>query len=89
MGDRRADAASEGQGRMSRSNHDFMLGVLWAAWVLHSAHGQDSIASELLRGTASVDTFRRLARQEDYPFRRCFWADVRRDSARQKGRRVA
>jgi hypothetical protein len=51
----------------------FLLGVMWAAWWLHSGHGEDSYAAWLLRESMPVDTARRMARKEQFQFKRGFW----------------
>jgi hypothetical protein len=51
----------------------FLFGVMWAAWWLHSGHGEDTYAADLLRESMSASTARRIARQQDYLFKRGFW----------------
>lgn len=61
----------------------FVLGVVHAAWFLHRMHGDDQNAEELLLELGpSIDTLRRLARKEEYCFKRGFWQwlERRRDS---------
>jgi hypothetical protein len=53
---------------------EFYLGVLWAAWWLHHAHGEDMYAELLMRESGPISTFQRLARREEYHFKRSFWA---------------
>jgi hypothetical protein len=53
--------------------HGLRLGILWAAWWLHSSHGEDSYAAHLLRESMPVSTARRLARDEQYEFKPGFW----------------
>lgn len=56
----------------------FLLGTLFAAWHMHRGHGEDTYAEELLTQAAPISTFKRLARAEDYQFRRGFWASCER-----------
>lgn len=59
------------------SNRDerrgFCLGVLWAAWWLHYGHGEDSMAADMLVESMPALTARRMAREQDYQFKRGFW----------------
>jgi hypothetical protein len=66
---------------------EFLLGVLWSAWWLHWGHGEDTMAADMMRETAPIDKFRRLAAREEYHFQRGFWAAAKRRTAAQKGRR--
>lgn len=69
----------------SNSQRDFELGVLWSVWWLHSAHGEDTYAEDLLIesvGSDSVARMRRLAHREAYAFKRGFWAEVIRKAMR-------
>ena len=53
------------------------LGVLYAVWWLHYAHGEDTYATELLLewcGGRGVRRMQALARREDYTFRSGFWS---------------
>lgn len=59
----------------------FDIGVIYAAWWLESAHGEDTYAADMLReavGRHGVGRIQRLAQREGYHFRRGFWARVRR-----------
>lgn len=63
---------------MSGRNRDFLFGVIYAAWFLQHSHGMDSLAEELMRTCGPLDTLQRLAREEDYRFKRGFWAELKR-----------
>ncbi len=64
--------------RAKQGKRDFLIGVLWGAWFLCSAHDQPSMATELLDGMGSVASLRRLARAEEFVFPRGFWAELKR-----------
>jgi len=63
----------------------FLLGIIWSAWFLHSGHGEDTYAEELLRESADIDVLQRLACREQYHFKRGFWAEIRRRQALARG----
>ncbi len=65
-------------GRPRSEQREFLLGVLWSAWWLHRSHGEDQLAEWLMNETAPISTFQRLARAEEYQFKRGFWARMRR-----------
>ena len=63
----------------------FVLGVIHAAWFLHRMHGQDTLAADLLLELGpSTAGLQRIARHEEYAFKRGFWADVHRRRARAR-----
>jgi hypothetical protein len=62
--------------KQTESERAFLVGVLWAASFLVNAHGQDTMAAELLDGMGSVASLRRLARAEDYTFPSGFWREL-------------
>jgi hypothetical protein len=67
------------------SDREFLLGILWSVWWLHSAHGEDTYAEDLLLetvGSACIERMRRLAIREQYHFKRGFWAELRRKAQR-------
>lgn len=62
---------------------EFLLGVLWSAWFLHSAHGCDQLAQDLMFetvGRKNIQRMRRLAQAEQHHFKRGFWPDTQRRS---------
>ncbi len=65
-------------------SRDFLLGVIVSAWHLHVGHGEDTYAEEILLNAASAETMRRLARKEDYQFKRGFWAELKRRQKRNQ-----
>lgn len=70
--------------RRKTDRREAALGVLWAAWWLHSAHGLDSVAQEMLRnwgGRSGLRGMQQLARVEQYEFTRGFWAEALRTYA--------
>jgi hypothetical protein len=63
----------------------FDRGVLFAAWWLHYAHGEDTYAADLLIeavGRPGLDRMRRMARRDGFRFARGFWSDVKRKASR-------
>lgn len=52
-----------------------------AAWHLQHGHGEDTYAEELIAMAGPLETLRRLAKAEDYQFKRGFWATLRRRHA--------
>lgn len=71
---------------------EFLLGVLWSAWFVSSAHGYDSFAEEMLlevSGVGGVAEMQRLARYHEYHFRRGFWAELKRHEGRIRSHRAA
>ena len=60
------------------------LATLFAAWHLYCGHGEDTYAEELLmQFDGDIARWQRLARREDYHFRRGFWAGLRRREERR------
>lgn len=67
------------------TDRGFVLGVLWSVWWLHSAHGEDTYAQDLLIesvGCNGLVAMQRIAAREEYHFQRGWWADTKRRAAR-------
>lgn len=61
---------------ITERDHGADLGVLYAAWWLSRAHGEDSYATTLLIewcGRRGLPRMQALAHKEQYTFRRGFW----------------
>ena len=70
-----------------KDDREFLIGVLWAAWWLHSGHGEDTYAGDLILesiGEQGVSTMRRLARTEQYRFKPEFWTALSKKAAQSR-----
>lgn len=69
----------------NQAEREFLIGVLWGAYFLHTQHGCDQLAAELLCTSGSAQMWQRIARAEKFKFQRGFWAYMQRRSQYRKG----
>lgn len=62
-------------------DREFVIGLVWAAYWLDRWHGEDRYAGDMLveaLGQKDLGYAQRVARAEEYRFRRGFWARLKR-----------